>query len=333
MLLRRLKPNNSGNLIFIPIAAVLLWVKSLLSPFVYNFYPGEAAAVLYAPIHSIINQSQLASVAISLVLIIVLGFLMQMLNAQYLFIRIRSKLPGILYVLVIGGFVFMHTSHPVFFGAAFVLLSIYRLFSSFEKKKPYSAIFDSGFFLGLGSLFYYHLVFLYPAFLVGVIILSRETKWRELLILFLGFILPYIFAFTYVFFTNNLEETLAVFVKQIITPVNHFKANFNLYLYMGTLVFYTLVASIDILKQYDHKKVSSRKYFTVYFWIFSCSVLSFAFVPGASTEILLISCIPVTFLISNLFVFMKKRFWGELLFILFIGVIILMQFAEVLINA
>lgn len=333
MLLKRLKQNSSANLVFIPIAAVLLWLKSLFLPFVYDFFPDETSSLLYAPVHTWVNAYPLVGVVLSLLLIIALGFLMQMINAQYLFIRIRSKFPGILYVLVVGGFVFLHTLHPVYFAAVFFLFAVYRLFSTFEKKKPYSALIDTGFLLGVGSLFYYHLVFIFPAFLLGVLILTRETRWRELVITALGFLLPFLFAFSYVFFTNQLNEHVAIFKSQILFPISKISANYALWFYLAVLVLYTVIASIDILTQYDSKKISSRKFFSVYFWIFTCSLLAFVVVPGASLEMLLISSIPVTFLISNLFIFMKRRFWSELLFMLLLGIIIIMQYAQSIFHA
>ena len=83
-----------------------------------------------------------------------------------------------------------------------------------------------------------------------------------------------------------------------------------------------------LLKQYDSKKVSSRKYFSIFFTIFVLGMLSFAFIPVTSQEMLVIIAIPVTYLISNLFVFMKSRFWSEVLFILLLGIVIFMQFSD-----
>ena len=82
---------------------------------------------------------------------------MQLLNDNFSFIRIKSKLPSILFVIILGGFTEMHTMHPVLFGTLFILLAILQLFQTFEKPKPYSALFNVGFLLGVGSLFYFNL--------------------------------------------------------------------------------------------------------------------------------------------------------------------------------
>ena len=332
MLLRRLKSNNAFNLVFIPIVAIAFWAKSLLNPFIYDYTACENTNVLFAPVVKLLGTNAFLHSLVSLVLVIALGFLMQAINARYAFIRIRSKLPGVLFVIVLSGFLELHTLHPVYFGALFVLFAISRAFSMFEKARPYSAVFDVGFLLGVASLFCFNLVILFPAFLLSVFLLSRETKWRELLIIILGFLLPFVFAVSYAFVTDKLPQTLTAFSQSLTVVVNHLKDNLVLQAYLAVLIFYTLIASLDILKQYDKKKISSRKYFTVFFWLFVFSLIGFVFVPAISQEMLVISAIPVTFLISNFFVFMKRKVWGELLFGVFVLVVIALQFSEFILN-
>jgi len=226
MLLRRLKSNSAINLFLIPVAALAFWAKSLLYPFVYDYSSCEDTNILYSPIAKLVGNEPLVHTLFSFVLVVTLAFLMQMINARYAFIRIRSKLPGILFVFILAGFVGMHTLHPVYFGAIFVLFAIYRLFSTFEKAKAYSAVFDVGFLLGVGSLFCLNLIILFPAFLISVGILSRETKWREFAILSLGFLLPFVFALSYAVLFDNLLETLDNFAQNIIRPINHFKGKY-----------------------------------------------------------------------------------------------------------
>lgn len=326
MILRRLKSKDSVNLLIFPFIALVFWLKDLLVPESYDFYPAENENVLFAPLYGLVDGTPFLQVAVSLVVVILLGFLMQLVNDRYMFIRIRSKLPASLFMIILAGFTGMHTLHPVYFGAVFLMVAISRLFSIFEKAKPYSAVFDVGFWLGMGTLFYFNLVVLLPAFLIGVLVLTRETRWREYLILILGLVVPLLFAWSFYFFFGKAEVITEVFYKSTMTPVNHFRTNFALHGYLSLLILFTILASVDILRQYDSKKVSSRKYFLVFFLIFIFSMVSFAFIPATSQEMLVISAIPVTYLISNFFVFMKRRFWSELLFYLLLGAVVLMQF-------
>jgi hypothetical protein len=144
----------------------------------------------------------------------------------------------------------------------------------------------------------------------------------------LGAIIPFLFATSYAFLTDNLPEFFYTFEQNIISPINHFKTNYVLQVFLGFLIILTILASLKLLQQYDTRKVSSRKYYLVFLFIFIFSIVSFLFVPATSQEMLVISIIPVTFLISNLFVSIQSGFWGEFLFVLLLIIVVLVQFSD-----
>ncbi|MCK5729498.1 MAG: hypothetical protein KAH68_00400 [Draconibacterium sp.] len=328
MILKTLKSNRSINLLFVPAVAILFWLKNLLYPFSYQFYPGENANILFVPINSITNNLDFVRVLISLVAVVFIAGFVQVINDQYMFIRVRTKLPSLLFIIIVSGFTNLHTLHPVFPATMFLLFAIYNLFITFEKTKPYSAVFNSGFFIGVGSLFYLNLMILLPAFFIGITILTRESSWRKYIILIIGFIVPLFLAFGYTVITDRISEMFLIISQNIVTPVNHFKSNIPLHVFLSVLVLLTLTGSINIMRQYDSKKVSTRKYFAIFLNIFILSLLSFTFIPGTSQEMLVIIAIPITYLISNLLVFMKSRFWSEFLFVILLGIVIFMQFSN-----
>lgn len=327
MILKVLKSNQASNLLIFPIIGILFWLKSLMSPISYQFFQGEDENILFVPINNIIGDIPLLRVFLSLFLVIFLAFVVLQINDRYMFVRVRSKLPASLFIIIVSGFTELHTLHPVYPAAIFLLFAINSFFETLGKAKPYPNIFNAGFLLGIGSLFYFNMVILFPAFLIGIVILRRDANWRRYVILTIGFFLPFIFAFSYGILTEQTLVILKIFEENIVTPVNHFRNNIPLHGLISFLIILTLIGSIKIFQQYDSQKVSTRKYFAFFFVLFIFSVLSFTFIPASSQEMLVLSAIPVTYLISNLFIFMKSRFWGELLFLLLIGVVIFMQFS------
>lgn len=326
MILRILKSNNFANLFFVPFAVLAFWAGKLFAPFVYPFAPGEADNVLYKSIFNLTGNAPLLSVILSAVVVMLLSVFIELIIARYQFIRIRTRLPAILFVLLVGGLIQLHSLHPVYFAALFLLFAIFRFFGIFEQSKAYNIIFDVGFLLGIGSLFYINLFIVLPAFLIGVSVLSHGTRWRDYIVLILGFTLPFLFAASYYFYIDQLSEIVAVYRNFITQSIGYLKGNLLLQIYLGVLVLLTLIASIDIAQHYDTKKVSSRKYFLVLFFIFLFSMGSYIFIPATSQEMLIITAIPVTFLLSNFLVFLKSKFWGELFFLLLLAVVIAMQF-------
>jgi hypothetical protein len=257
---------------------------------------------------------------------IVVAVVMQQINSRFAFIRIRNMIPAPLFILILGGMMHIHTMHPVYFGALFMLFAIYRLFGIYDKSKQYAAVFDAGLLIGIGSLFYFGLLFLLPAFLIGVGILGRDTRWRDYTILVVGFFVPLVFALSIGILTEHFLEILKAFEQNMLTTNKQLQLKPQILAFLGFLVLITILGSIRIIQQYDTKKVSSRKYFVFLFLIFIFSLGAFVFIPAISHEVLLISAIPVAYLIANYLAFMKSRFFSELLFTLLIILVVIQQF-------
>ncbi len=328
MLLDKFKSNPTFNFILFPLLGVLFWLRDLLYPKNYLFYPGEESNLLYAPVHELLQHSALLQNLVALWLFLLLAFIILQINIRFNIIRVRTMIPATLFVIMAGGLTDIHALHPVYFGAVFFLFALYRLLSAFDKPKPYSAAFDSGFFLGIASLFYLNLLVFLPAFIIGVGILSHESRWRNYLILFTGVLLPFMFGASYAFYTDNIGKYLEVVELNVITPNDYVLKNTALQGYIIFLIALTLLGSLKIIKDYDTKKVSTRKFFIIFFMIFVSSIFAMLFIPAVSQEMLLLTIIPVTFLITNYFVFINSRFWGELIFLLLIVIVVVMQFVS-----
>lgn len=328
MILKQLKSNQPINLLLFPAIALLFWLTNLLNPFAYRFLPGESNNVLFAFINRTTDGYAFVRVALSLVLIIFIATAVQVVNDRYSFIYIRSKLPASLFVIIVSGLPQLHTLHPVFPATLFLMFALFNLLGIFEKAKPYNTIFNAGLFLGIGTLFYLNLIFLLPAFIISIFILSHEYNWRNYVILFIGFILPAIFTFSYAFLTDSTNELLSALANSFSTQPIHFHIDIAMYVFLAFLIILTIAGSIKIMMQYATKKVSTRKYFAIFLILFVSLLLSLAFVPGTSLEILVVAAVPVTYLISNLFIFMKSKFWSEFLFILLLAIVIFMQLAD-----
>ena len=328
MVLQTLKSNRSINLALFPLIGVVFWIRNILLTVEYPFFVAENENPLYAPIFKLTEGFGLLQVLISFTLVVFIAFFVQQINDRYALIRARTKLPAIILVIIVGGFTSLHTLHPIYFAAVFLLLAIHNLLAVFNNPAPFPPIFNAGLFLSIGVLFYFNLIVLFPALLIGIIILYREVSWHEILVCVVGFFLPLIFAAGFMFYTDSLLEFLKIMEQNFLTPVNHIKNNGPLYGFLLFLSLLILIASLKFLQQFDSRKVSTRKYYSVFLIIFSFAIAGLVLVPGISQEMLIIAAVPVTFLISNLLASMESRFWSELLFILMIAASVFMQFGE-----
>jgi len=324
MILKSLKSNQPFYILFIPLISIGLWINSLLKPLSYPFFQGENAMPLYQPIQYLLGNNPLAGSIVAMLFVVLLAFLILKLNYQYSFIKTRSFLPPALFVLITSGMHELHAMHPIYPAALFLILATDRIFASYDKEIIHSNAFDSGIYLALGSLFCFNLAFIFPFLWIGFIVLKPKVNWREYVLTTLGFILPWIGAFAYFLASNGVDEFYQTIQANIGFRQVFLRGNLPMQIYIGYLVVLILVSSFFLLGQYDGKKISSRKYFKAFFWIFFFAVVLLFAVPAVSQEIIIIQAIPLTYLISNYLIFMRRQVWGEIfLYILLAGVIYL----------
>jgi hypothetical protein len=324
MLLKALKTNHAYHYFLIPFIAMAIWARSFMAPAMFSFFPGENMMILYQPINYLLESSPIASHIVALLFTILLSFLILKLNVQYTFIRSRTFLPPSLFVLITSGMADLRAMHPVYLAALFLILSIDRIFNTYDKESVHSNAFDSGVFLAIGSLFYFNLVFFFPLLWISFIILRPNVNWREYILTTIGFILPWLAALAYYMITDGTDELIQTIKANFIPHQVFLSENLPMQIYVGFLGLLVLLASLFLLTQYDGKKISSRRYFKTFFWVFLIAVILVVANPAVSKEIIIILAIPLTFLISNYLIFMKRQIWGEIfLYILTAGVIYL----------
>jgi hypothetical protein len=324
MLLKTLKSNQTFHFLLIPFIAAALWFKSFMNPIPFPFYSGEDMMLLYQPINALVGKSTATSNIIALLFIILLAFLILKINVQYSFIRVRTVLPSVLFILITSGLHELHAMHPVYPAALFLILTVDRIFNAYDKEVIHSNAFEAGIFLAIGSLFYLNLFFFFPFLWIGFIIIKPKVNWREYILSTLGFSFPWLVALAYYAGTGQTDELFVTLKDNISLHQPFLRGNLPIQIYLGFLGFLTVLASFLILSQYDGKKISSRKYFKAFFWIFLISGVLIVANPAVSQDIIILLAIPLTYLISNYLIYMKRQVWGELfIYILAAGVIYL----------
>ncbi len=325
MLLRLVKKSRSaGYLVFI-LVTTGAWLNHLLTPFEFRFQEKEELFVLFGLINNLLADQPLLRTSIALFLLALNSLLLFRIYREYLFLNSWSLLPAIMFVVLTSGIPGFQTLHPVWFAIPFLSLSIDRLFVAFDERKPYENLFEAGFFLSLGSLFYLPLMILVPAFMIGGYFITRDARWREIVILLTGAIVPWIFTFAVYFLLDRSSVLSGTIMTLLTSPAEKAGKNIPLLVFAGVTGLLTLAGSYRILRQLDEKKVSFRKFYTFFFLLFVSTVLAFLFIPSVSGSMLIMTAVPVTFLLSNYFESTRFGYFGEILFLLIIGLVVYIQ--------
>jgi len=318
MLLRLIKSNRNAGYLFFPLVLLGIFVLQLKLPGALPDYAHENARLIPGLPEHLLQRFPAVKLLVATLSVFAISALLFRINREFVFLNSWSMLPVFIFLFLVIGLPPYGQLHPVWFAGLFFLPAISRLFQVYDVRKPYRNVFESGFLLGVGSLFYFHLLFLLPAFVIGGKMITRDARWREPFLVFLGALIPWMLIFS-VYFLVDLLPVLTEWVKvSVLQPDESILKNLPLLIFSGWSVLLIFSGSITILRQYSEKKVRFRKFFTFLFLTFLMSVLSFVLIPGCHSEMLVITAVPVSFLLSNFFDTVKRSLIKEIAFALIV---------------
>jgi hypothetical protein len=327
MLLRLIKTNRNAGFLMFPliVAGVCIYLIKFQHP--YQGGTDENVYILFGFLNHLLNGNLILKTILASGIVFIAGLFLFRINREFLFLNSWSALPVILFIIMTIGLPEYGRFHSVWFSFLFFLPGVARLLMSFDLRKPYRNVFEAGFFLSLGSLFYFNLLFLLPAFIIGGRMMVRDPHWREPFLVFLGAFVPWLLVFSTYFLIDKTQVLIQWMHNSFLhSSGESILKNIPLLSYLCLLVFLTFLGSIAIIRQYGEKKVRFRKFFMFFFLLFVSAVISFVLIPGSSSEILIFAAMPVSFLLSNYFDSMKKLLFGEIVLGLIIVFVVLMRF-------
>ncbi len=323
-MLRIFRTNSVYNYILLPIIGALLLIKSFLDT---KGISAEGFSI------SMPSMPKLEFPSSSMHLFLFLGYISVMFicfqllktNSRFAFIKERTFLPSYLFLFIVLTLPKLHFFNPAYISAVFSLMAINTLFAAYEGKNSIDCSFNAGFFIGIGSLFYLSNILLVILIPISIFFLKGKITWREIITPIIGIVLPWLFVFTYYFATNST----ALFIENITNYISYkgesIIHNYFIIGYFSFLLIIIVVSSLFVLKQNDEEKIKIRRYFKILFLFFFSSLLFLIF-PFVSIELIVISILPLTFIITNYLTFLRRRFWAEFFFILLILISFTLQF-------
>jgi hypothetical protein len=316
MLLKYFNSNKAGLQIFILAIAIILWLHSWFEPAVaVSFNPALSGPIGRLLVNRVSAKPGL-SAFLAMMVIVLYGYLLIQLNAKYLFLKTRSQLPQLFYIIVAGGLVYLHILSPAMLATLFVILLIFRLFKSFKKDRLVFNFLDAGILLAVAVLIYIPAVVLLPLLFI-TLILFRNMVWQEWIYPWIGFFIPFLFWGSYLFITDQsitiiMEEFRRAFSSAGVTH-NHSIIALAFYGYLALLV---IIGSFHMIRTIGIRKIQSRVFFIFFLWLFLLSVIAILVIPSASYEIIYTGGIPLAFLLSNYFATCNNTRMNNLLLVL-----------------
>lgn len=317
MLISFFKSNNASAFIFIPFIAVAIWT------FGY-FYPSPLVAQNGMPLYNFIlqlaNNNQWVTISLGLLMIVSEAFLLNFIINENEILNRKFFLPGIFYILFMSSNKTVLCLHPLIFANLFILLAIQRLLNSYRKESAFSHVFDAAFLFSIASLFYLPSLVFFPLIAVALILL-RPFNVREWLISLIGIVVPYIFIITFYFVENLnfytfLKEKFSLVFHQANTNIVFFNSPYTITLCVGATII--LLSFGKLFSNLQSGSQKAKKGAILLLWLFALSLVSILITTNALTDYFGAIAIPAAVFSANYASNVKKQWWIELLFLLFL---------------
>lgn len=242
----------------------------------------------------------------------------QITVAMFFFLILVFSFPGFIY------------SAPVVMVNLIIIFVFGNLFKLSGTSSQIILGFDSGFLLGLASLVFFPVVFLLLLVWVAFLI-HRANSWRNYVVSFLGVLTPYVFLFTWLFWTDSLT-TPGLFDKQLFT-ISFIWIEQTTWLEKVIFILIFIVTAISFAKvvteQIEKNIVLRRNLMIVEYGLVIIFVVIVFFSKNLTTGIFLTA--PAAWLLAHTSYHLKKTKWMNL-FLLFLIILIIVNHVLILIN-
>lgn len=321
MFLRLFNSKSVYSVILIPLVAFLFWMEPLKAPAAFEVTQGEGMMPLYSYFTNLFSESLLMPVIVGFVMVLLNALSLAMLSYEFQFLQHRTFLPGIIYVSVVSAFPSLQTFHPSYPATLFVLLSVYYIFLTYHRKNEISSTFNASFLLSVGALFYLPVVTLFPLIWISIFVLQKNDNWRLLVIPLIGIALPWLLLWAFLFISGSDSAIISNILEGMKSINNRFLYRMDFLVLTGFIFLLSAFGSIALINSVSLRKMSTRKYFVILYWMLGLSLPSVFLFPSTGLGVIALTTITVSFLVSHFFMSGNRGFWREFLFFLFMAVL------------
>ncbi|MCQ2960406.1 MAG: DUF6427 family protein [Bacteroidales bacterium] len=315
--------NSSINYILLFVAVVLLWASGFIDPqFVSHVYD-ENPMVLYKPLIALQNISPIIGQLISLIFLLLNGFLIVKINHSLRLIEKRSVFFILLFVLFSASLEEYRQLNPLQPALTFLILGTASLFKMYKKERELKGAFESGFCFSLAAMFYAPAIYFFILAFVGLMVML-PFYWRQWVSILTGIILPVFIVFACAFCLDSLSSQISVWKINLFTERHEVFDKLFPILYS---LFLALLFIMAVIYSYSGglKKVIARKCYFVFLLWMALVLAVYLLSPYVGYEYLFFGLLPASIYVANYMLNIRSRIFSEILFILIILFAVLVQ--------
>jgi hypothetical protein len=269
MLITLFRSSYLPQYLLLILIAILLWLPAFLDPppLIHTDYSVQP---LYNIITGWLINLPLTAVIIGFVLTIIQSLVFNMVLISHGLVSKNSMIPAIVLVAMMSCHYQNLTLTPIIL-AGFLLVALLNIvFSMYEKTDNIKDLLSAGFLVSFSSMIYFPSIFLL-LFILYVLIIYRIVTWREWVVPFIGFIIPFLYLWTYYLWTDELNVVYVefgrffshIFNTVIIPDVGDIIVEGWLILLILLPAFVKTITSLNSYNIISRKKLSVSNWFLV----------------------------------------------------------------------
>jgi hypothetical protein len=324
---------NANKPLLIPLLLIItavLYLPAILHPEAFSVITDSAPFSKW--LLPAIYWNHHAAMGVGMALVILQALLINRLLNRIKFFQRINFVPALMYVVVSAMFVDFLMPGPQMFANTFVILVLSRLFDIYKLQRCYAEIFDVGFLVAVASLFSLPAISLSLFLFIGLGSL-RAFNIREYIIGLLGILTPYFLIITYYFWIDKLPDFLGEHFGSVALQTklpNGFGLAFQV---IGPAVLLMLLAAAYYLQaNYLKSNIQVRKYILLITWCLLLLGASFVLDDGVTVKHFTIINVPLSIILSYFMLHIKKRKPAEIIFTLFLLLILVFQYLPGILN-
>ncbi len=331
MLVQLFKKTTWYTPLLLILLAVLLWIDVLFVPTISDI--SDCNAPLFYFLGGFWSHYPLGSVIFALILLLAQAFYINYVSTSNAFTERFSTLPGLIYILLMSSSPSMISLNPILLANLFLIPAMHILIDVYEEESIAKELFNSGYLIGMASLFYYPAMILFFALIASVFV-YYIINIRRISAALIGLITPFAFILTYFFIRDELLLWFSN-LNIVIEPFLILKQETTLYqkIFIGGLTLFSILAFSHLQLVYKTAKpIRTRKRITFLLLFFLISVSSYLFSANFVKLHFGLLNITLSIALAVYFFDMRYRRLAEILFTVLMVLVLAGRFAGSFLN-
>lgn len=321
MLVRLFKNNDYAGIFAIPVFGLMVWVLC------YFLLPAQQISFSGSVfLHFIPRNPELLWVykLFSFLLALSGAYLLDLTLQRFELTQKGNHVPAGMYLLFSAILSNESILHPII-PANLCIIGAFLLFlDTYRHDNAYSRLFDAAFLIAMAVLFYTPMLFLFPLSFVALVIL-RPYKFREWILVIIGMFLP-VLILALTFFVLDISAA------QFIIPLSEVSGSFSIpENRAGSLVINFMVIVLTIptlifeLSSGYGGKLATQKGKVLLSWIGALLLPGIFYFRTDCSFSAIGMILPLSIFVGDFLGQLKRRFWAELLMLLFLVALVISQ--------